>query len=73
MAQYLLGLVLMDLICQFHNRIMPQLLQKPQRIIDAFVLSLVNHPQGVIDPRELGGWLEHRINELIEQSITDEK
>ncbi len=56
-AQYLLALILQDLICQWPHRIMPQLLQKPRRIVDAFVESLLEHPLGVVDQRELGGWL----------------
>jgi hypothetical protein len=70
-SQYLLALVLMDLICQLQHQIMPQLLQKPPRIVDAFVDSLLEHPQGVVDPRELGGWLEKKINQLIKSSKFD--
>jgi hypothetical protein len=67
-AQYLLALILQDLICQLPHRVMPQLLQKPKRIVDAFVESLLENPLGVVDPRELGGWLEQKINELIAAS-----
>lgn len=70
-AQYLLALILQDLICQWPHRIMPQLLQKPRRIVDAFVESLLEHPLGVVDPRELGGWLEQKINQLIAASKFD--
>lgn len=70
-AQYMLALILMDLICQMPHRIMPQLLQKPRRIVDAFIESLVEHPLGVVDPRELGGWLEKKVNQLIAESKFD--
>jgi hypothetical protein len=70
-SQYLLALVLMDLICQLQHQIMPQLLQKPPRIVDAFVDSLLEHPLGVVDARELGGWLEKKINQLIATSKFD--
>jgi hypothetical protein len=67
-AQYLLALIIQDLICQMPHRVMPQLLQKPKRIVDVFMESLFEHPLGVVDPRELGGWLEKKINELIATS-----
>jgi hypothetical protein len=71
-AEYMLALILGDLICPIHHQLLPELLHKPRRVVDAFMERLATANVTGFDPRELGGWLEFRINELIENARATE-
>ena len=70
-SAYLVGLVLFDLHCRRPHLLTGVLMREPQWIRDKVIEELV---RDFDDPATRpGGWLEHRIEELVQQQKNKEK
>lgn len=70
-SAYLVGLVLFDLHCRRPHLLTGTLMREPQWIRDTVIAELV---RDFDDPTTRpGGWLEHRIAELVQQQRDAEK